>query len=518
MLTARGEEADRIVGLELGADDYVTKPFSPRELAARVRTVLRRVERRAGAAASGSSSATSSLDGASREVTQRGRAGDADRAASSTCSGSSPRTRASVFSRDQLMDRVWGYAAALDTGTVTVHVRRLREKIEADPARPGAPADRLGRRLPARPVIALALAVAAASLASGSRVAYALRAAPDASGSSSPASRSSRSACRSPPCSLSGWVMFHMGADAEDPRRRRRLGDRRRRRRRSSSPARSRSSIRRVERLGAAARRRRPLGARARRAAPPRSRSSPSSFNAMADEPRAALRRAARARRLGEPRPAHAARLDAGDARGDRGRPRRARRLPADAARAGADALAARRRPVRAGADRRRRAHARAAADAASPSLVDSALRLLEPEAAARRVGLVADVDGEATAPVAPEKIERVLFNLLTNALRHTPSDGSVAVHVERRDGEVLVRVEDTGEGLDAGGARADVRALLARRPRPRRRPAPASGSRSHAASSRPTAAASGPRTARRAAPASRSRFPLRRSRCTDAN
>ena len=62
MLTARGEEADRIVGLELGADDYVTKPFSPRELAARVRTVLRRATRRVGAAASGSSSATLELD------------------------------------------------------------------------------------------------------------------------------------------------------------------------------------------------------------------------------------------------------------------------------------------------------------------------------------------------------------------------------------------------------------------------------------------------------------------------
>ena len=80
--------------------------------------------------------------------------------------------------------------------------------------------------------------------------------------------------------------------------------------------------------------------------------------------------------------------------------------------------------------------------------LVESAVRLLEPEAAARGVGLETHVDGEAAAPVAPDKIERVLFNLLTNALRHTPSDGSVAVHVERLESEVLVRVEDTGEGL----------------------------------------------------------------------
>jgi signal transduction histidine kinase len=80
--------------------------------------------------------------------------------------------------------------------------------------------------------------------------------------------------------------------------------------------------------------------------------------------------------------------------------------------------------------------------------LVESALRLLEPEATARGVGLEAYVDGEAAAPMAPDKIERVLFNLLTNAVRHTPSDGSVAVHAEQRDSDVLVRVEDTGEGL----------------------------------------------------------------------
>src|SRR5581483_8072739 len=81
--------------------------------------------------------------------------------------------------------------------------------------------------------------------------------------------------------------------------------------------------------------------------------------------------------------------------------------------------------------------------------LVDSALRLLRPEAEARGVALTAEVDAEAEAPLAPDKIERVLFNLLANALRHTPSDGSVAVHVERRNGDVLLRVEDSGEGLD---------------------------------------------------------------------
>ena len=134
LLTARGEEADRIVGLELGADDYVTKPFSPRELSARVRTVLRR------STAGVSRTETLSfddvvLDGSSRSVTKAGAH------VSLTARefdllwflASHPRH---VFSRDQLMERVWGHAVAVDTGTVTVHMRRLREKVERDPAHP----------------------------------------------------------------------------------------------------------------------------------------------------------------------------------------------------------------------------------------------------------------------------------------------------------------------------------------------------------------------------------------------
>jgi signal transduction histidine kinase len=80
--------------------------------------------------------------------------------------------------------------------------------------------------------------------------------------------------------------------------------------------------------------------------------------------------------------------------------------------------------------------------------LVASALRLLRPEAEARRVALSADVDETVEARLAPDKFERVLFNLVTNALRHTPSDGSVAVRVEQRDSDLLLRVEDSGEGL----------------------------------------------------------------------
>jgi DNA-binding response OmpR family regulator len=134
MLTARGEEADRIVGLELGADDYVTKPFSPRELAARVRTVLRRA--RAGASPTERIAfGDIELDAGTRDV----RKGGAEVRLTAKefdllwFLASHPRR---VFGRDQLMSRVWGYEAALDTGTVTVHVRRLREKIEDDPSSP----------------------------------------------------------------------------------------------------------------------------------------------------------------------------------------------------------------------------------------------------------------------------------------------------------------------------------------------------------------------------------------------
>jgi DNA-binding response OmpR family regulator len=134
MLTARGEETDRIVGLELGADDYVTKPFSPRELATRVKAVLRRTQGPA-AKAERLEFGDVVLDGASRDVTKAGHS------VSLTAREfdllwflvSHPRH---VFSRDLLMDRVWGYSAALDTGTVTVHVRRLREKLEDEPASP----------------------------------------------------------------------------------------------------------------------------------------------------------------------------------------------------------------------------------------------------------------------------------------------------------------------------------------------------------------------------------------------
>ena len=134
LLTARGEEADRIVGLELGADDYVTKPFSPRELAVRVRTVLRRSN---GAPAQPRRVEFGDVvvDGTSREVTKAGVPVTLTAKEFDLLSFLAAHPR-QVFSRDQLMDRVWDYAATVDTGTVTVHIRRLREKIEPDPAHP----------------------------------------------------------------------------------------------------------------------------------------------------------------------------------------------------------------------------------------------------------------------------------------------------------------------------------------------------------------------------------------------
>ena len=134
LLTARADEADRIVGLELGADDYVTKPFSPRELATRVRTVLRRAQP---SAPPRERIAIGPLvvDAAKHEVRRDGEpvhltAREFDLL---WFVASNPNR---AFSRDQLMHSVWGYSSALDTGTVTVHVRRLREKLEDDPSSP----------------------------------------------------------------------------------------------------------------------------------------------------------------------------------------------------------------------------------------------------------------------------------------------------------------------------------------------------------------------------------------------
>jgi DNA-binding response OmpR family regulator len=135
MLTARGEEADRIVGLELGADDYLTKPFSPRELAVRVRNLMRRTAPLSVSRTPAIAFGDVVVDPMAREARK---GGEPLRLTLKELDlllffASNPRQ---VFSRDQLMDRVWDYQSALDTGTVTVHVRRLRKKIEDDASRP----------------------------------------------------------------------------------------------------------------------------------------------------------------------------------------------------------------------------------------------------------------------------------------------------------------------------------------------------------------------------------------------
>jgi DNA-binding response OmpR family regulator len=136
MLTARREEVDRIAGLEMGADDYVVKPFSPQELVSRVRAVLRRVK---STASEGEERPLEfediHIDPQTRLVNVRGEevvltAKEFDML---WLLASHPRQ---VFTRQQLLERVWGLSDYIDPSTVTVHVRRLREKIEADPSEP----------------------------------------------------------------------------------------------------------------------------------------------------------------------------------------------------------------------------------------------------------------------------------------------------------------------------------------------------------------------------------------------
>ena len=129
MLTARDEDVDKIIGLEVGADDYLTKPFNPRELVARIRSILRRRRPSAATARARSScTATSRVDAGRREA----RVGDEEIQLA-------PKEfdllwelldhRGLVLTRDQLLERVWGYTFAGDTRTVDVHVRQLRRKL-----------------------------------------------------------------------------------------------------------------------------------------------------------------------------------------------------------------------------------------------------------------------------------------------------------------------------------------------------------------------------------------------------
>jgi two-component system, OmpR family, response regulator ResD len=139
ILTARSEEIDRILGLEMGADDYVTKPFSPQELVSRVRAVLRRSQRaQQNILDTGGrpliydhlriDPQTRLVEAHGKEIMLTAREFDL-----LWLLARHPRQ---VFNRDQLLDLVWGITEYIDASTITVHVRRLREKIEADPANP----------------------------------------------------------------------------------------------------------------------------------------------------------------------------------------------------------------------------------------------------------------------------------------------------------------------------------------------------------------------------------------------
>jgi DNA-binding response OmpR family regulator len=137
MLTARRSEVDRIAGLELGADDYVVKPFSPQELVSRVRAVMRRLGREQ---TEPESERTLSFDGLN--IDPRSRVVKVQELEVELTAKEFDmlyllaRHPRQVFTREQLLDRIWGGAQYIDPGTVTVHVRRLREKLENDPSHP----------------------------------------------------------------------------------------------------------------------------------------------------------------------------------------------------------------------------------------------------------------------------------------------------------------------------------------------------------------------------------------------
>ena len=136
MLTARSDEVDKVVGLEMGADDYVTKPFSMRELMARVRALLRRAERPAAVdEAERLSAGDLTVDLPRRVVTRDGRT-VALKPKEFDLLVFFLRNRGRVYTREQLLEQIWGYDFAGDTRTVDVHVRWLREKTEEDPSSP----------------------------------------------------------------------------------------------------------------------------------------------------------------------------------------------------------------------------------------------------------------------------------------------------------------------------------------------------------------------------------------------
>jgi DNA-binding response OmpR family regulator len=135
MLTAKGAEVDKVVGLELGADDYVTKPFGMRELVARVKSLLRRSEVRRGGDGEVFTSGDLRVDMARRQVFKMDQP-IALKPKELELLGFFVRNRGRAFTREQLLSQIWGYDFAGDTRTVDVHVHWLRQKIEEQPETP----------------------------------------------------------------------------------------------------------------------------------------------------------------------------------------------------------------------------------------------------------------------------------------------------------------------------------------------------------------------------------------------
>jgi len=135
ILTARGGETDKVAGLEIGADDYVTKPFSMRELVARVRALLRRSEQAPARDTDVLAAGDILIDLRKRTVTKNG-ASLSLKPREFELLSFLARNHGKAFTRDQLLNQIWGYDYAGDTRTVDVHVRWLREKVEDEPERP----------------------------------------------------------------------------------------------------------------------------------------------------------------------------------------------------------------------------------------------------------------------------------------------------------------------------------------------------------------------------------------------
>ena len=135
MVTARADTHDVVAGLEAGADDYLTKPFAPKELSARIRALLRRARSRRARPRPPDASATSRSSPTRAWCSRPATRCTSPRPSSACCASWRP-SPGRVFSREVLLERVWGYGYFGDGRLVDVHVRRLRTKVEADPANP----------------------------------------------------------------------------------------------------------------------------------------------------------------------------------------------------------------------------------------------------------------------------------------------------------------------------------------------------------------------------------------------